>query len=621
MENHMIPKKYIVAITLSVLLTAGCTPSLKAPALPKPETGQIQKSRPEMGPFGDMTAEEREKNTTSQTQQNPIEPTPESISKKVQFLLPSSAFINERIEEYNKKIDKWRELQNQSATLNLNREDTEKMVNCFRDIQKVLNGYTNMHGMIQQLNSSSPPIINAMDILELQRGDIDFMEGECNRLLAVAREKSIMQANQPPDLSQIETLIKRHWDAKEYEDVVQVWSKIPDSQVGNIDQKTKLLYGNALMFLHQEEQAAEVYQQIVNQMIASNEQKRDLLSLRKILADLYTASGNYPAAQQQYQDILKEYQDLGNIDKWSRTHLNILEHNDKNSPALTQYSGILRNYMGFIPEQDGYKIVWQADKFLQSHPESPVAVNVSMMKADSQKRADAWFNGVFTEVDKLAAEKQYSEAIKKLQSIPDDIINPDQRLKIRDKNDALALSDAVQRETVKISKMQELQRRWNNGLALIDEGKFDEAAEVFNGFQDTEYASKAQEKLKEISTIAAKAERRKAAEYFIRFTKTSDLELKKKLLIESRRLLADILVKYPNIDFADKVRDNIKRVEMEMNTLDPTLLPAILAAEGRQGEAGGNVGPEKPPESSTDVNVPEIPQQTAGKIEEKDIGQ
>ncbi len=622
-ENEMILKKYTIGAMLLALLATGCAPSLRPPAQPQGGAGQVQQSRPAAGPFGDVTPEERTKQPEYGTKEQQVSggPTPESISTKVQFLLPSSAFINERIAEYNKKLDRWRELQNNSAVLNLNREDTEKMVNCYQDIRRVLNGYTNMHDMIQQLNSSSPPIINAVDILELQRSDIGFMEGECSRLLAVTQGKSAAQANQQTDLSQMEKLIKRHWDNKEYEDVVQAWSKIPDAQIGNIDVQTKMLYGNALMFLHQEEQAAGVYQQIVNQMGASSRQRTDLITLRKILADLYTASGNYPAAQQQYSDILKEYQDLGEVERWSRTHLNILAHNDKSSPELTAYSGILRNSMGFIPEQDGYKVVWQADKFLQAYPDSPVAANVSMMKADAQKRADAWFNGVFAQVDKMAADKQYSEAIKKLQAVPDDIISPEQRLKIRDKNDALALSDAVQRETIKISRMQDLQRRWNDGLSLIDEGKFDQAVTVFNGFQDTEYAAKAQQKLQEISTIAAKAERRKAAELFIRFTKTSDPDLKKKLLVESRRLLEDILVKYPNIDFADKVRDNIKRVEAEMNTLDPNLLPGILAAEGAQAQDEGHAAGEKQPDVFTNTSVPEPPSGTEGKVEEGNIQQ
>ena len=75
--------------------------------------------------------------------------------------------------------------------------------------------------------------------------------------------------------------------------------------------------------------------------------------------------------------------------------------------------------------------------------------------------------------------------------------------------------------------------------------------------------------------LAAREERRKAADLFIRYTKTNDVEGQKKLLIESRKILKEILVKYPDVDIAEKVRGNIKRVEQEMNAIDPTLLSKV----------------------------------------------
>ncbi len=33
-----------------------------------------------------------------------------------------------------------------------------------------------------------------------------------------------------------------------------------------------------------------------------------------------------------------------------------------------------------MPERDGYKIVWQAEKFLASYPYSPVVSNVDFIK-------------------------------------------------------------------------------------------------------------------------------------------------------------------------------------------------------------------------------------------------
>ena len=49
--------------------------------------------------------------------------------------------------------------------------------------------------------------------------------------------------------------------------------------------------------------------------------------------------------------------------------------------------------------------------------------------------------------------------------------------------------------------------------------------------------------------------------------------------MESRSILKNILVKYPEVDIAKKVLGNISRVENEMNVLDPLLLPAIEMQE------------------------------------------
>ena len=119
-------------------------------------------------------------------------------------------------------------------------------------------------------------------------------------------------------------------------------------------------------------------------------------------------------------------------------------------------------------------------------------------------------------------------------------------------------------------------------MLLADQSDYDGAIAIFTELLDSGYQSKAEVKIEELSLQAAKADRRKAAELFIRFTKTSDIEGKKRLLIESRNILKDILVKYPEVDIAKKVLGNIDRVEREMNELDPLLLPAIEMEERKR---------------------------------------
>ena len=490
--------------------------------------------------------------------------------------------VNDRIYEYGRKLDRWKELDEQSVVMNLTQEQTEQMVRCFRDLQKVLNSYGRLRDdMLQRNVISSSQLYTPADVMELQKQDISFLDSHCGRMLATTDKKAAgwQERQEGADLSQIEALIERYSSNKEYSEVVQVWRKIPAYQVERVDLKTKILFGNALMYLDQQEKAAEIYQQIVDEMSASKEQPTDLLSLRKVLADLYTASGDYLAAEKQYDQISADYLAIGKIEEWSKLQLSILERSSQGSPELTEFSSLLRQFLGFLPERDGYKIVWKADEFLQSYPYSPVSSNVDIIKEAALSQADEWFNGYFERVDGLAEEQKYQDAMELLQTIPTEIIGDEKVKAVSAKTDELVLAEAVARETLKIERMQELQRTWNEGMKLAETKEYDASIELFTGLLGTEYSSKAQTKIEELSLQAARDDRRRAAELFIRFTKTSDPESRKRLLVESRKILKGILTKYPEVEISQKVVGNIQRVEKEMNLLDPTLLPAIIQEE------------------------------------------
>lgn len=489
--------------------------------------------------------------------------------------LPSTEYINDRIFEYGRKLDRWKALDNETAKMQLKAEDAAQMVSCFRRLQDVLNGYSELRSrMLQAQQLEVADKISNAEMYELQKKDIAFLEDTCGLMLAESGDKAIgwNQREESADLAQLETLIERYAASREYEELIQVWLRIPEPQRGMVHLRAKILYGNALMYLHQEEKAAEVYQQVVNQMTESKDQATDLVSLRKVLADLYTASGKYSRAADEYKKISEDYLNIGQVEEWSKLQLAMLDRSKDGTPELLEFSAMLRNFLGFIPERDGYKIVWQAEKFQAGYPYSPVASNVEIIRSSVQLAADKWFNGYMVDVDKLAKEKRFSEALKLLEKIPTDIIGEEQQPVIKAKKDELLLAEAVEKETDKMVKIQDLQNQWNNGLLLANGGRYDEAIEVFKQLQGSDYAEKAETKIEELSLEAAKADRRKAADLFVRFTKTDDLESKKKLLVETRNLLKGILDKYPQVEIAQKVAGNIARVEQEMRAIDPNLL-------------------------------------------------
>jgi hypothetical protein len=505
-----------------------------------------------------------------------------------ELALPGMEYVNDRIFEYSRKLERWKELDSQAVVLDLDEKASEKMVRCFRELQTVFNGYNKIHAdLLQQDFYPSVDLISNREMMQLEQRDIAFLESSCGRLLKNEEDggEGWEQRQKKADLAQIETLIERYGKNSEFEEIVQIWQQIPENQLDKVHLNTKISYGNALMALHQEEEAARIYQQIVDLMSASDvDQQTDIFSLRKILADMYTASGSYDKAKEQYGEISNDYNNLEKIVAWAILQLSILERSEVGSPELHEYSALLRNYLGFTPAKDGYKLVWQADKFLVKYPYSSVSSNVDIIKRSSQQEADKWIAVFIAEVEVMAEEKRFQDALIKLETLQNDILSGERQVLIRQKTDDMVLAEAVSRETKKIEQIQALHKQWNDALFLIDSGNYDNAIEILTIMSDSEYALKAEKKIAEVSLLAAQAERRKAADLFIRFTKTTDIESKKKLLIDSRRRLIDILIKYPNVEITDKVMGNIERVENEMNILDPSLILQVDLGGEKEGE-------------------------------------
>lgn len=596
-------KTYVTMLAVAVLSLSACAipkkTQISAPTVTPPAKKSLSASLPEIKPSDPAPLM-----SLDPVVEEPLRLVEESIPES----MPSMTFINDRIFEYGRKLERWKGLDSQAGQRQVNDKEAAEMVRCFRKLQTVLNGYNDLRSrLLQTERMSTAEKIGQSGIIDLEKSDIDFIESSCGRMLNDPGDKGTgwSQREESADLPQLEALIARHAENRELEEVVKVWQKIPPGQLSRVDLRTRIHYGHALMLLHRNDKAAEIFQQVVDQLSASDSQATDLVSLRKTLADLYTASGNYRAAGAQYQKISEDYQNLGKLEEWSKLQLSILERSKESGPELREYSALLREYLGFQPDKSGYKLLWQAENFLTKYPYSPVASNVDVIKARVKAAADKWFDGFVADVEKLRAEKKFQEAQDLLKSLPTDIIGPEKQLALKGKNEELSLTDAVEKESQRLARQEELQNRWNNGMLLAKAEKFDEALALFGSFADSEYALKAQEKIKELSLEAAKSDRKKAANLFTRFTKTTDLESRKKLLLETHKLLQSILVKYPEVDIKSKVAGNLERVEQEMMAIDPKLL--VLAQHGDATAPGTGDGLDRAFAAPGNLAVEQIP--------------
>lgn len=496
-------------------------------------------------------------------------------------------YINGRILEYGKKLELWKERDAQSAVATLDQQQTQIMIDCFRDLQRLVSGYQEMRDQfLQNATNSSMNSIKPDHVISIQMEDISFLEGRCGSLLDSPEDlgSGLSQISTTSNQGQIESVIAELYQNKAYQELAQFWSEIPSYQLERVEEQSKIRYANALRYLDRPSESAEVYQSVVDEKAVSADQPTDMLSLRRMLADLYTASGNFFAAEGQYELISSDYQAIGAEEQWSRFQLSMLEKSMKGSPELTDYSELIRSYLRFFPEKDGYSVAWKAETFLQQYPYSPVSSNVDIIKEQTVLKADEWFQASISQSELLISEKRFEEGLNVLQKIPEQNLDPDKLQVLKERIDELILKEAVDRETIKIEKMQGLQASWNEAMTLADSSDFDGAIAVLTPLLDTEYDARAEEKIAELSLTAAKIERRKAADLFVRFSKSADPQAQKDLLIESRQVLKDILIKYPEVEVGDKVMGNIKMVEKKMNELDPMLLPALEQKEQEQAE-------------------------------------
>lgn len=487
-------------------------------------------------------------------------------------------FVDSRLEVYGKRLERWKIIDANSLEQNLSLEQSDEIVNCFKGLQKVLNGYSLLKTSL--LSSNPNATMDNGTILNIQENDITFSESSCGQMLTPVKQSKMTASNgtAPTGLGKIESQIKSFSRQLDFENVLQTWESIPKDQRDMLNLETKVLHAQALANLQQDENSARAYEKIIKSLTLEGK-NTDIISLRKDIADLYTASNNYEKATEQYKLINDDYLKTTKIKDWSNLQLSILKRSGTDAKELEAYSKLLKDYLSFVPATDGYKIVQDSDAFLKKYPYTPVASNVDIIKQESTIVADKWYGNLENKVQEFKDNNEYEAAINYLQAIPLSLFDPEKAASITKQIEELLLADAIDRETNRMSKMQDMQKTWNNGQLLVNAERNDEAIEVFKSLIGTDYNDKALDKIDEITLLSAKTDRRKAANAFIRYTKTDVLESQEKLLTESRKILNDIVKKYPNVEIIDKVKRNIERVELEMNKVNPSLLPTLQADE------------------------------------------
>ncbi len=489
-------------------------------------------------------------------------------------LLPVLTMVADRIAAYEDKMQAWdAAFSGETETILLDDDLQARVASCRSRLREILDGYNQLHeDLISESIDSVRDAAVPEQVYSVERADIDFLESECQIVLANTHTSgSWLVDNQARLADETEQAIRDALAAGEYQEVVRLYEAFPGDRVELLSFESRNAYGLALLRTGRESEAGTYLQDLLRTVRQEDTISREF-QLMRLIADIQFGLEEYPAAFNRYVDIINRYAGFGDVVDWARSQQEMISARTSRRVEVKSYSDLMRAWLVYDPARDGYKPALLAQRFVRSFPDSMVLSTVNRILLESRDRADAWFAGIVQRLDQLENEKKYSEAVRLIEKLPVLDMPDERREYVRSRADELISAQFREAEHERLAREATLQETWEKGQQFLRTREYDQAIEVLTGLLGTDYDKMARDQINEAANLAARENRRRAAELFVRSGRVKDRDARVRLLFESRQLLENILARYPQSDLVDKVRKNLDRIEREIRSIDPELL-------------------------------------------------
>ena len=582
-----------LVLVLSTLVTGGCM--VEKPMVP-PYEGRNERATARQYPVSKPDIRKTDESASLPANRRQDEP---RLAEE-DLLLPVLTRINDRIFSYEQKLARIKSLEADLAAMGGDQKRRDELAQCRNQIEDILDRYNALHQQFLQRDQvSSRELLSASTLLDLEKDDFSFLESKCNRIVTEKHPKRMLVGTDKELIEQRAEAIRKAFEQHDYRSVIAEYEQLVSFLPVPPAEELTLLYGKALMKSGQEDKARVVLEGLLNRLRRQDQAQWEF-TLRQLIGDLNFALRRYEPAKKQYNKLVSEYERLSEHEEWARQQLAALNVADEQSAEVRAYADLLRSYLAYNPERDGYTVVRKGEEYLKKYPYSLVASSVDYLVNASRKAADAWYNNLLAKIDALAKEHKYQDALLLIEKVPRLILPVEKQQELADKARELRTIEAISRKSSQLAAEQQAQEDWNTGMTALAAREYDKAIDAFTRTLGTSYDARAREKIKEVANLAAREDRRRAAELFVRSGRTKDPRSRKKLLLASRQLLQDILIKYPQADLIDKVKRNLRRINQEIEAIDPDLLntPVTVGGALQTSLAGDNQKDKNKPEET-----------------------
>ncbi len=463
-----------------------------------------------------------------------------------------AVFVEQRYQLYKDKELKWATLARETASLGVGFEQPEQFSACSKLVHFLSGGY-------QLLQSGTEE-----GYFVTSRSDIRFLSEDCDTVFGVQAIylPTMLGVFKGETVERRREIVYYYHEKQDAQRVVLAVENLQEISAAHLNGDLNRIYGHALIKMGRLDDAARVLTLVVQGL-----DPREQWPLRLEIAELLIASGEYEEARNQYLAIAEV------LSSWEETHrvvtdqLALLYATDDHTTEIALYTQCLHAYLSF----DGHSIPIEFEQSLQ-HLQSKYADGIHAdaalllyQKAEAQTRNDVGQR--LLHVQDLADEKQFHQALDELKDMKQARIPADALTRI-DEMEAVVNKDlAAYIQLEKEKRIQALADRWQEGLNLLDMQMYDESIIVFVELLGTDYDRRAGVEIDKASVLAAVALRKEAANLFVRARRTQDYNGRITLLTQSRRLLQDILDKYPQVDLVEKVAVNLSVIDEQLQEM------------------------------------------------------
>jgi hypothetical protein len=507
-------------------------------------------------------------------------------------------YISQRLAAYERKFQQWLEGQPEGFA---DKDPWNAIVQdaCLSELNSLLTGYNQLLAQPQRPRTSADEMQSYSERLDILQLDINFLESDCARKLDQVTSSLIGsrsgEAEIPVSSAQTEKILADYFQQGAYDQVIAVFQLTAKTHPEIIpSRQSRQMYSMAQLHSGNMEVATENLQGVLNEIESDGQQLQPWI-LQRLTADLLLASGKYKEARLLYGQLLAASDSFASEESWARRQLSLMNEINPADLRMKSYTDFLRSFLIYDKKKHAsVDILAKADKLLQLFPNTPVADSTELLKQQVENQLTDWIDKLLIEAEALRNEKKYQQAQTLLAEVNQNHLPAALREQIIAAIAGTKDSEIQELETQRVLLEQSHAEQWQSAITLLDAEQFDAALNNFKTLLNTDYNEQAVQKINEATNLAAAAQRKASASLFIRAVKTQNPQTKKELLLESRRLLQDVLTKYPQADIVDKVTQNLMTLEQHIREFNPALLDKASPDQSPGEQVEGQGTPDQP---------------------------